>query len=48
MKRNMTTEKGFSAEEGISQLQAPCKHPTGVSKTNGGISFCLEKLDHNL
>lgn len=48
MKRNMTTEMGFNTEKGISQLQAPCKHPIGVSKTDGGISFCLGKFDHNL
>jgi len=39
MKRNMTTEMGFNTEEGISQLQAPCKHPIEVSKTNRRISF---------
>lgn len=48
MKRNRTTEMELNIEKGISQLQAPCKHPIGVSKTDGGISFHLGKFDHNL
>lgn len=48
MKRNRNTEIELNNEKGIGQLQAPCKHPIGVSKTDGGISFPLGKFDHNL
>lgn len=44
MKRNRNTEIELNNEKGIGQLQAPCKHPIGVSKTDGGISFPLGNL----